>query len=490
VKSGPRKTDSTASPLPQNLEAEQAVLGAVLLDESRDNSALSRARAILTPADFFHDQHRRIFASMIQLDQDQQPSDLIMTTELLSRKGELELAGGAAYLSQLIDGRQQRSNIECYARLVKDKSLLRRLAHAGERIRETAMHGEQDVSTILDSARLELSDLDLPATNDIFDTSPEWEETAEATFSITDFLQDYAVTAIAALTGHGKTWLTLNIVAALLFGPGLLWDLFRVNERAAKILYFIPEVGRETFKPRLQITNVYDELNKRLFIRTLSKGPALPLTDPRILREAKGAHVICDTAIRFMKAVDENSANEAAAALSADFFALQRAEAKSIIALFHSPKSFATQTYMSVENMIRGSGEFGAVLATAWGLRQIDKTANVVHVECLKDRDVAASAPFQLIGRPYLDQEGFFRLHARPGSCGPLADYLDGKKNKGGAPAETREGRAAKLQLLREWIASNPNQTSEQLSARFKAAGFDVSAVTVRRYKQELDRDK
>lgn len=479
------KAAETAPSLPHNLDAEKSVLGAILLTNEQLATAAERVKA----SDFFLHQHHLIFDAMLEMGGRSEPIDLVTLSDELRKAGDLEAAGGAPYLASLVDGVPRVSNLQYYARIIKDKAALRRLIHASHQIQQTAMQGREDASTILECARLTLSDLAVPQEDaSLFDTREELEQTADATFSITDFLQDYAVTAIAALTGNGKTWVTLNIVAALLFGPGLLWDLFQVNERAQKVLYFVPEVSRSTFKPRLKTTNLYDEVDRRLFIRTLSKGPALPLTDPRILREAKGAHVICDTAIRFMRAVDENSANEAAAALSADFFALQRAEAKSIIALFHSPKSFATQTHMSVENMIRGSSEFGAVLSTAWGLRQIDKAANIVHVECLKDRDVAACAPFQLAGRPYLDQEGSFRLHAR--TCGPLSDYLDeGRKNKGGAPTQARDARAGNVELVRLWLREDRNQSSTEIAARFRKIGVKVTDSTVRTYKAALDKE-
>ena len=87
-------------PLPQNLEAERSVLGAILLD----NHALNTAIEKLKPEDFFSDQHRRIFNYMIQLGEAQQPIDLVTLSDQLRRKGELEAAGGAAYLSQLVDG--------------------------------------------------------------------------------------------------------------------------------------------------------------------------------------------------------------------------------------------------------------------------------------------------------------------------------------------------------------------------------------------------
>src|ERR1700693_5375207 len=106
---------SLERPLPQNVEAERSVLGAVLLD----NHALNAAIEKLKPEDFFLDQHRRIFVQMIELGESQQVIDLVTLSEQLHRKGELEASGGSAYLAQLVDGVPHISHLEHYARIVK-----------------------------------------------------------------------------------------------------------------------------------------------------------------------------------------------------------------------------------------------------------------------------------------------------------------------------------------------------------------------------------
>jgi hypothetical protein len=474
--------------LPQDIEAERAVLGGIMLDESRPNATFAKVSAIINAGDFFHAHHFQIFRAMTAM-QDA-PIDLLTLTDALRRLGKLEAAGGAAYLAELIDGRQRVSNIEYYARIVKEKSLLRNLVHAGEAMKQSALEAEEDASVLLDRMNVIIASMSVNASSSgaLFDTAEEFENTPEPTFSIKEFLQDYGVNAIAGLSGTSKTWVSMNIASAMLFGPGSLWGHFEVTDRAEKVIYLIPEASRATFKKRLKLMNLYEEIGKRLFVRTLSKGPVLQLTDRDFLRTVKGAHVICDTAIRFMKAVDENSASEAAQGLSDDFFALQRAEVKSIIALFHSPKSFASQRVMTLEGMIRGTSEFGAVLATAWGLRQIDHDTNTVHVENLKDRDFQSCGPFQLIGRPFIDQEGGFRIHRRPGECGKLAEYLEDVHNRsGGAPDAAKESKAANLALLRTWRKEDPDLTSTELVAKYKAEGIEVKDSTIRHYKRQLE---
>ena len=113
---------SLERPMPQNMEAERSILGAILLD----NNALNAAIEKLKPEDFFHDHHRRIYQQMIALGETQQAIDLVTLTDQLQRSGELESAGGAAYIAQLMDGVPHVTNVEHYARIVKEKSLLAR----------------------------------------------------------------------------------------------------------------------------------------------------------------------------------------------------------------------------------------------------------------------------------------------------------------------------------------------------------------------------
>ncbi len=136
-------------PLPNNLEAERSVLGAVLLD----NHALDRAiEKSLKPEDFFLDQHRRIFDRMIALSEANQAIDLVTLTDDLHKRGELEAAGSAAYLSSLVDGVPRVSNVEHYARIVKEKSLLRGLVHTTHAIQQSAMEAAEDADALLDRA--------------------------------------------------------------------------------------------------------------------------------------------------------------------------------------------------------------------------------------------------------------------------------------------------------------------------------------------------
>src|SRR6202166_483265 len=135
-------------PLPQNLDAERSVLGAILLD----NHALNAAIEKLKLEEFALHHHRRIFVQMIELGKTQQSIDLVTLSDKLHRKGELEAAGGSAYIAQLVDGVPRVTHLEHYALIVKEKAMLRNLIHATHAIQQTAMEAEEDADAILDRA--------------------------------------------------------------------------------------------------------------------------------------------------------------------------------------------------------------------------------------------------------------------------------------------------------------------------------------------------
>jgi replicative DNA helicase len=138
--------------LPYNADAERSVLGAVLLDNHSLNVAVEKLKS----GDFFLDQHRRIFERLVELAEAQQAIDLVTLSECLDRHGELEAAGGPAYLAQLMDGLPRATNVEHYARIVKEKSILRHLIRTAEAIQQRALDAEEDADAILDKAESDI----------------------------------------------------------------------------------------------------------------------------------------------------------------------------------------------------------------------------------------------------------------------------------------------------------------------------------------------
>jgi replicative DNA helicase len=144
----PESVAAPARALPHNLEAERSVLGAILIH----NEAYNFAVELIDPGDFFRDAHRRIFQKMITLGERSEAIDLVTLKEALAQAGELEDVGGPAYIASLVDGVPRSTNVEYYARIVKEKSTLRALIHASTQIAQRAWEAEDDPNVILDDA--------------------------------------------------------------------------------------------------------------------------------------------------------------------------------------------------------------------------------------------------------------------------------------------------------------------------------------------------
>ncbi|RMG04560.1 MAG: replicative DNA helicase [Nitrospirae bacterium] len=119
--------DSTLDKLPpQNLEAEQSVLGAILLD----NTALHKALEIIEEGDFYRSAHRKIFGAMIDLFNRNEAIDIITLSDILKQKNQLEEVGGVSYLSTLVNTVPTSANIRHHCRIIREKSLLRNLINS------------------------------------------------------------------------------------------------------------------------------------------------------------------------------------------------------------------------------------------------------------------------------------------------------------------------------------------------------------------------
>src|SRR5438105_14243239 len=134
--------------LPHNLEAERSVLGAILLH----NAAFNLAAEVIDSQDFFRDAHRRIFDKMVKLVERGDAIDLVTLKEELGRSGDLEEVGGPAYITALVDGVPRSTNVEHYARIIKEKATLRNLIFSANKILSTAYEAEAEADVILDQA--------------------------------------------------------------------------------------------------------------------------------------------------------------------------------------------------------------------------------------------------------------------------------------------------------------------------------------------------
>ncbi|MGQ0810144.1 MAG: replicative DNA helicase [Nitrospiraceae bacterium] len=133
---------------PQNVEAEQCVLGAVLLD----NAAVAKAMELLTEEDFYRTAHRKVFRAMLELSDVGEVIDHLTLTERMKANGELEAVGGASYLAELVQVVPSAANIRYHCKIVRDKALLRNLISTSTDVITRGYEENTPVDDLLDFA--------------------------------------------------------------------------------------------------------------------------------------------------------------------------------------------------------------------------------------------------------------------------------------------------------------------------------------------------
>jgi len=232
--------------LPHNLDAERSILGSIILE----NRALNMAQEILREVDFYREGHRKIYRTMEILTERSAVIDLITLKNELQRTGDLEAAGGAAYIASLVDGVPKSANIEHYARIVKEKAILRGLIDAGNRIINQCYEGEASAQDLLDDAQRQIfaiaegnlsggfvpvRDVAAP-TLEYIDRLHERKELItgiptgfERLDEMTSGLQNSEMIVLAARPSMGKTALALNVAQHVAVSTGRTVGVFSLE---------------------------------------------------------------------------------------------------------------------------------------------------------------------------------------------------------------------------------------------------------------------
>ncbi len=213
---------------PQNLEAEQAVLGAMLIDKE----AMVRAVELIHAEDFYKESNRLIFQAILTLYEKGNPADLVTLTEALRQEGQLEKAGGVAYLVTLTTAVPTSANLEYYANIVAEKALYRMLIEAGTKIAQMGYEAQDEAYLLVDEAEQLVFSLSqqqnkhtyMPLKSILIDTFDHIESlyskagqvtgvpTGFADFDeMTSGLQPSDLVILAARPSMGKTMFCLNI---------------------------------------------------------------------------------------------------------------------------------------------------------------------------------------------------------------------------------------------------------------------------------------
>lgn len=229
------------------------------------------------------------------------------------------------------------------------------------------------------------------------------------------------VTGIGSLSAVGKTWLALSMARALSTGTKFL-GVFDVPE-AVPVLYLVPEMGDRALRMRMEKLNL--PMNDGFYCQTIRDG-ICKLNDSRLqdmISELKPI-VFLDTIVRFNPSEDENSSRQNASLLANSLFLLIKWGARAVVFLHHSPKYSADTEFMTLENVLRGTGDLGAMCDAVWGIQHdkqksngkdwdfeyLEESQNLTRLSlrCVKPRDFEPSPPFRIQGRPYIDEKSDF----------------------------------------------------------------------------------
>ncbi len=215
---------------PQNLEAEQAVLGAMLIEKE----AVAKVAEFLTAGDFYREANRLIFAAIIDLYNRGEAADMVTVTEHLKKTDKLEAVGGIAYITSLANSVPTAANVVHYGKIVEEKALLRHLINSATQIAGMGYEDSEEIETILDKAEksiMEVSSRKIsgdfsPIKKVIFDAFGKIEQLYASKGAITGLASGFKeldkLTAgfqpsdlilIAARPSMGKTAFVLNIAA-------------------------------------------------------------------------------------------------------------------------------------------------------------------------------------------------------------------------------------------------------------------------------------
>ncbi|NLZ48699.1 MAG: replicative DNA helicase, partial [Clostridiales bacterium] len=141
--------------LPQNIEAEQSVLGSMIIDKT----SIAQAVEVLNSEDFYRDSHKVIFSAIVELFQKDIPIDLVTLIEHLRATEKLDAAGGITYITQISDSVPTTAHLQSYIKIVSEKSMLRKLIRASTSIIEECYDRQNEAEKVLDTAEKKIFEI-------------------------------------------------------------------------------------------------------------------------------------------------------------------------------------------------------------------------------------------------------------------------------------------------------------------------------------------
>lgn len=252
---------------PHSLEAEQSVLGAMILNKEAINTAIE----IIRPDDFYKEANKEIFESILVLFNKNEPVDLITLSEELKRRGTLENIGGVTYLANISSSIATTANVKYYCKIVEEKSILRRLINSCDDVIAKSYENSDEVNAIIEKAEKSIFDITQgrhregfsPISEVLLDSFSQIEERAANQGTLTGLttgfidldnklsgLQKSDLVLLAARPSMGKTAISVNIVTNAALKAG------------ASVAVFSLEMSKEQLVQRMISATAHVDLQK------------------------------------------------------------------------------------------------------------------------------------------------------------------------------------------------------------------------------------
>jgi hypothetical protein len=361
-------------PLPQNADAERAVLGAILLGHSPGSLSIRAGQ-------FFVSEHAVIFRCIRAMFAERTPIDLVTLADALRRKGQLEAAGGGGYLSSLVDGVPRVSNVAHYERIVIQDFQLRQRAYTAQRVLDLVLGANGDAAEALKEIGMLSAHLKEEVGQDRilkFRTGAEiaMANDKKVEWIVPGFVAKGGITELGAKVKIGKTTLVLNLVHAVADGSEFLG-----NPTLRTPTVYLTEQPMVSFRQAMERAGLLGREDFHVLQYIETRGMPWQGVVAEAIRECKrvGAMLlVIDTLPQFagLKGDSENNSGDALAAMEPLLQAA--AEGIGIVLVRHERKSGG-----DVGDSGRGSSAFAGAVDIVLSLRKPEgnakKTQRVLH---------------------------------------------------------------------------------------------------------------
>jgi replicative DNA helicase len=468
---------------PQNIEAEQSVLGAILLE----NKAINQALEVLKPDDFYRESHREIFRMMTELSDRNQPVDAITMTDALRTRGKVEAIGGPAYIAELAACVPTAANVAHYARIVREKAVLRAFASTATELANAAYDVPFGVRSFLadagnritEVAQLPIGDREKPT--QLGNLASEIEP-KEVRWVWKNRIPRGKVTIFDGDPGTGKSHLTLALIANITkgwpFHDGASCEIGKATVFSAE------DDPHDTIVPRLLAAGA-DLARVRIVPAAFETedGPPRLITLPddlapieEAIKKDGASFVVIDPLTAFLSDRINSNKDQDVRRVLAGLSGVAARTSAAIIAIRHLNKSGGSKA------IYRGGGSIGIGAAAR---------ASFLIAQSKDDETRRIFAPIKSNLGP-LSSRLAFRLIRSEGDEAAHVEWIEGEVSETlddllREPDEREMAKANKREaavtFLVELLADGPRPTKE---VEAKAAEQDISRRTLARARDTL----